>query len=725
MTISSTTRKAGPFSGNGVTTVFPFSFKVFDKTDVKVLRAPADGDATTLTLDSDYSVTLNSNQDSNPGGMVTYPLAGTPLPAGYVVVILGALDALQPTDITNSGGFYPQTIEDMVDRTVILIQQVAEVASRAIVVTEIEDTAPVLPAASARAGFLLGFDALGAVEMMPITASVGAGDLHDDVLVAGTDFIAGTSMAVTLSRAYSTLANIVVHFDGVYQGPDQIASLVGNTLTFAAAIPLGTARVYVKGGTTLSLEIPPDGSITDAKIASNTIIWNRLNNIVDVNDFNKSGTKASYAFTAAAAKLAALGGGEIFVPPGSYMFDTPVDIPGNVRVRGAGFGAVLVASGALSYLLGAKAGSSQSFDNLQFNGNGYLAGDGIQVNGAAFVNATRCLFTGLASNAFNMQDNGAIIDGPTLRDCVFLNNKTAIYFQGGVVNGVIAGMYQEGGDGIVIDTDINHCEGTMIVTPLIKPSILNGSQGIGITFNGGLESQIIGGVIDQVQLHGIVLNGASSGVVKTKIIGTWVGHRGAPSANGIGLLAQGQVNDLNLIGMTAAVSPTFGMQFQAAGANTPDEVLMDGCMFLNNTTGDVFNNGTAGHYKIKNNKFQHPTNNYQEGSNSIAADIDGNTFKAVPNSISTASRMGKNYGLTTRNHGTATIPSGTTSVSVNHGLSFTPRFDQINLRQAGIPTTAIGDVSLSSIDAAQFTIRVRTDPGATGVTFAWQACTEQ
>ena len=38
MTISSTTRIAGPFTGNGVTTVFPFTFKVFANIDLRVAK---------------------------------------------------------------------------------------------------------------------------------------------------------------------------------------------------------------------------------------------------------------------------------------------------------------------------------------------------------------------------------------------------------------------------------------------------------------------------------------------------------------------------------------------------------------------------------------------------------------------------------------------------------------------------------------------------------------
>lgn len=267
MTISSETRRAGPFNGNDVNTSFPFGFKVFDKTDVKVLRADSSGVSTALVLDSDYSVALNANQDSSPGGTITYPISGTPLPTGYTMVILGALPYLQPTDITNQGGFYPQVIEDMVDRATIQIQQLEENLSRAIVVTEAESTSPVLPNASARANMLLGFDPNGNVTMMPISASVGAGDLKNEFWKDGTDYTSGTSMSVTLSRTYGTKANLgTVVMGGVAQSPDTY-SLTGNTLTFLddsgnpTPIPAGVPKIWCVGGTTLSIYLPPPGSV--------------------------------------------------------------------------------------------------------------------------------------------------------------------------------------------------------------------------------------------------------------------------------------------------------------------------------------------------------------------------------------------------------------------------------------------------------------------------------
>jgi len=135
MTVSSTTRRAGSYVGNGTNTQFPFYFKVFKPTDVLVLLAdvagsPNDITETALEQGAHYTVALNSDQENAPGGVVT--VKGAPLAAGKVLNILSNALYEQPTDIQNQGGFYPQTIEDALDRSAIQIQQLAEILSRAV-----------------------------------------------------------------------------------------------------------------------------------------------------------------------------------------------------------------------------------------------------------------------------------------------------------------------------------------------------------------------------------------------------------------------------------------------------------------------------------------------------------------------------------------------------------------------------------------------------------------
>lgn len=130
MTIPSTPRKAGPLLGNGVTTSFPFAFKVFAAADLKVVTADSTGAETVLVLNTDFSVTLNANQDTSPGGTITYPLSGAPLPSGSRITAVGNLNYDQPLDLPTGGNFSPTALENQLDRATMQVQQLKEEVDR-------------------------------------------------------------------------------------------------------------------------------------------------------------------------------------------------------------------------------------------------------------------------------------------------------------------------------------------------------------------------------------------------------------------------------------------------------------------------------------------------------------------------------------------------------------------------------------------------------------------
>jgi hypothetical protein len=126
MTISSSTRRAGPYDCDGVDTTFNFAFKVFSASDVKVtLTSPAGVE----NVISSYSVTLNPDQDATPGGFITtVAIYGV----GNKITISGASVETQETAIPNAGGFFPKVIEAALDKLTILVQQLREELGRSI-----------------------------------------------------------------------------------------------------------------------------------------------------------------------------------------------------------------------------------------------------------------------------------------------------------------------------------------------------------------------------------------------------------------------------------------------------------------------------------------------------------------------------------------------------------------------------------------------------------------
>ncbi len=173
MTINSTTRKTNALVGNDNTATYPFAFKVFTVLDVVVKKLEtATSIETTLThgASNDYIVTLNSDQNGNPGGSITLRSGGSDqnLASGFTIVITSALTPLQGTDLTNQGGFYPEVINDALDKSVILHQQQQDELDRSIKfsLTNVIGSLEITENAANRANKVLGFDNLGEFEVL-------------------------------------------------------------------------------------------------------------------------------------------------------------------------------------------------------------------------------------------------------------------------------------------------------------------------------------------------------------------------------------------------------------------------------------------------------------------------------------------------------------------------------------------------------------------------------
>lgn len=126
--ISSSTNKTDLFTTPG-TGPFPFTFKVDLAADLEVVTRAVSGIETTLTYITDYSVSLNADQESNPGG--TYTLV-TAIVSGEKTMARRVVEATQGTDIQNAGGFLPEVIEKALDKLTALCQQNAEEVGRCV-----------------------------------------------------------------------------------------------------------------------------------------------------------------------------------------------------------------------------------------------------------------------------------------------------------------------------------------------------------------------------------------------------------------------------------------------------------------------------------------------------------------------------------------------------------------------------------------------------------------
>lgn len=247
MTISSTARVAGPFLGAGTTATFPFTFKVFDASDLYVVKLTvATGAIAVLALTTDYTVTLNLDQDTSPGGSIT--LTAGNLATGLTLTITTDMAQLQGLDLTNGGGFYPDVINAALDTLTIYVQQLQAQLNRALQAPFGDNESMQLPAPALRAGKLLMFDSAGNLALVPVASgSIVPGAQS----AAGT--VDGTNQVFTFTAAAGPTPSILLFAGGIFQDPatdyTAPAFVSGTTwsITFTTAPANGPIKVLMLG----------------------------------------------------------------------------------------------------------------------------------------------------------------------------------------------------------------------------------------------------------------------------------------------------------------------------------------------------------------------------------------------------------------------------------------------------------------------------------------------
>ncbi|MCV5708198.1 hypothetical protein OFN39_01785 [Escherichia coli] len=106
------------YIGNGVTTSFPYTFRIFKKSDLVVQVVDLNENITELILDTDYTVT---GAGGYSGGNV---ILSSPLSTDYQISISRELPVTQETDLRNQGKFFAEVHEDAFDKLTMLLQQV-------------------------------------------------------------------------------------------------------------------------------------------------------------------------------------------------------------------------------------------------------------------------------------------------------------------------------------------------------------------------------------------------------------------------------------------------------------------------------------------------------------------------------------------------------------------------------------------------------------------------
>jgi len=126
MTVNTTDITDGPYTGNGATTAFAYNFRIEADTQIEVFLTPVGGVATLQVLTTDYTVDGISNDS---GGDVNFV---TPPALNEIVFTRANYPETQLTNFSSQGAFLPEIHEAAFDQLTFLLQQVNDIADRAL-----------------------------------------------------------------------------------------------------------------------------------------------------------------------------------------------------------------------------------------------------------------------------------------------------------------------------------------------------------------------------------------------------------------------------------------------------------------------------------------------------------------------------------------------------------------------------------------------------------------
>jgi hypothetical protein len=223
MTVSSSTNRVS-YAGNGSTTVFPYTYKIFDQDDLTVILRAANGTETVQTITSQYTVSGVGNAGGGNVTMLTAPASGTTL------VILREQDLVQELDIVPNDPFPADSLEGALDKLTFMVQQHEETLGRSLKVSRTTTiTSPEFTEDPAtRANKFLSFDASGDLFVADTTDGGVAVSTYMETFLQSSDSpTAFTYLGVTSSAAeLNTL-------DGITASTAELNTLDGITATTA------------------------------------------------------------------------------------------------------------------------------------------------------------------------------------------------------------------------------------------------------------------------------------------------------------------------------------------------------------------------------------------------------------------------------------------------------------------------------------------------------------
>lgn len=194
MSVSNQTNKTYG-SGNGVTTTFSFSFKIFDVAELYAYKIAANGTVTgPLTYTTDFTATINPTTE---GGTIIFVVAPA---SGTTWFLKRIVPNTQSAVIPSEGTLPGKQIENQLDLMTMMVIQAQEAINRAIQMPlTFVGTTPVLPTpVDGYALSWLGTD--GTLQNLPI----GSAAINTAVAACAASATAAAASATTASTGATT-----------------------------------------------------------------------------------------------------------------------------------------------------------------------------------------------------------------------------------------------------------------------------------------------------------------------------------------------------------------------------------------------------------------------------------------------------------------------------------------------------------------------------------------
>jgi len=337
MTIGNETVKSSLYIGNGITNTFAFSFWCKTAENIDVYKFFGN-DTTLLVKDSDYIVTLNSNQDTSPGGSI---LLTTPLASGYNLRIYSSTPGHQGYDITSQNAYNPQSLENSLDKLTLKVNELSDTVSRCVKAAPIRDGLNFdIPQNMPLADKVIMFDGSGNVSLGTVSEATFIGEYFNSPAFLGNP----TAPTQSISNDSTRLATTGFVWDVLNAGgvgyAQSISDLKTKLKTSYASIVTSGYYASGDGGAAIYRLDPLDTTTIDngvtVHVAADGGRW-KLFTKSDIINAAVAGIKAEIGFNNSSLLTTALANFnriEFSPSAGEYEFTSRVTIAANKTIAG-------------------------------------------------------------------------------------------------------------------------------------------------------------------------------------------------------------------------------------------------------------------------------------------------------------------------------------------------------------------------------------------------------